>query len=59
LLKLYLDTSATIKRYVVEPGTQTIDIIFDKAEAGELIISFSFWNIGEALGVLNERRRRG
>ncbi|RLI12543.1 PIN domain nuclease [Candidatus Bathyarchaeota archaeon] len=58
MLKLYLDTSSIIKRYVTEPGTQTIDIIFDKAEAGELIIAFSLWNIGEVLGVLDERRRR-
>jgi len=33
-------------------------MIFDKAEAGELVVAFSFWNIGEALGVLDERRRR-
>lgn len=58
MLKLYLDTSTIVKRYVVEPGTQTVDIIFDKAEAGELTIAFSLWNIGEALGVLDERRRR-
>ncbi len=58
MLKLYLDTSPIVKRYVTEPGTQTVDIIFDKAEAGELIITFSLWNIGEVLGVLDERRRR-
>lgn len=58
MLKLYLDSSTIVKRYVVEPGTQTVDIIFDKAEAGDIIIAFSFWNIGEALEVLDERRRR-
>ena len=56
--KLYLDTSVILKRYVTEPGTETTDIIFDKAETGELTISISLWNIGEALGVLDERRRR-
>ena len=59
MLKLYLDTSTILKRYIVEPGTETTDIIFDKAEAGELKISVSLWNIGEALGVLDEKRRRG
>jgi len=59
LLKFYLDTSTIVKRYVAEPGTEAVDIIFDKAEAGELIIALSLWNIGEALGVLDERRRRG
>jgi len=33
-------------------------MIFDKAEAGKLVIAFSLWNIGEALGVLDERLRR-
>ena len=56
--KLYLDTSVMLKRYVTEPGTETTDIIFDKAETGELTISISLWNIGEALGVLDERRRK-
>lgn len=59
MLKLYLDTSTIVKRYVAEPGTDTVDIIFDKAEAGELIIALSLWNIGEVLGVFDERRRRG
>lgn len=58
MLKLYLDTSTIVKRYVAETGTQTVDTIFDKAEAGELVIAFSLWNIGEALGVLDERRRK-
>jgi predicted nucleic acid-binding protein len=44
---------------VTEPGTETVDVIFDKAESGELLIAFSLWNIGEALGVLDERRRKG
>ena len=59
MLKLYLDTSVIIKRYIDEPGTETTDIIFDKAEAGEIKITISLWNIGEALGVLDEKRRRG
>lgn len=58
MLKLYIDTSPIIKRYIAEPGTQTVDIIFDKAEVGELTMVFSLWNFGEALGVLDERRRR-
>ena len=36
MLKLYLDTSAILKRYVNEPGTEMADEIFDKAETGEL-----------------------
>jgi predicted nucleic acid-binding protein len=59
LPKLYLDTSVILKRYVAEVGTETTDIIYDKAEIGELTITISLWNIGEALGVLDEKRRRG
>ena len=59
MLNLYLDTSAILKRYIAEPGTETTDIIFDKAEAGEIKITISLWNIGEALGVLDEKRRKG
>ena len=59
MLKLCLDTGAFLKRYIMEAGTETIDLIFDKAEIGELAITISLWNIGEALGVLDERQRRG
>jgi len=59
LLKLYLDTGAILKRYIIESGTNEIDLIFDKAEIGELTIITSLWNIGEALGVLDEKLRRG
>ena len=57
-MNLYLDTSVILKRYVTEPGTGIVDIIFDKAETGDLIITISLWNIGEALGVLDEKRRK-
>jgi uncharacterized protein len=59
LLSLYLDTSIMLKRYVSEPGIETVDLIYDKAETGELTITISLWNIGEALGVLDEKRRKG
>jgi len=59
LLKLYLDSSAIVKRYVEEPGSATIDAVFDGAEVGKVRIAFSLWNVGEVLGTLAERRRRG
>lgn len=58
MLKLYLDTNVLLKRYITEPGTETIDEIFDKAETCELTITISLWNIGEAIGVLDEKRRK-
>ena len=59
MLKLYLDSSVMLKRYISEPGTETTDAIFDKAETGELTLTISLWNIGEALRVLDEKHRKG
>ena len=58
MLRLYLDSSTIIKRYIAEPGTSTADMIFDRAENGELLITLSLWNIGEIFGVMDQRRRR-
>ena len=57
--KLYLDSSALVKRYIQEKGTDSANLIYSKSDAKELSISFSFWNIGEALGVMDQYRRRG
>jgi predicted nucleic acid-binding protein len=58
MLKLYLDSSVIIKRYVSEAGTELVDEIFDRAEQSKLNLSLSAWNIGETLGVLDEKRAR-
>jgi len=58
LVKVYIDSSALVKRYVSEPGSSTVDFIFDKSLMGELTTATSIWNIGEVLGVLDLRRRR-
>jgi len=58
LLKVYLDSSAIVKRYVSEPGSSAVDLVFDKCWLGELSITTSIWNIGEVLGVFDIRRRR-
>ncbi len=54
----YLDSSALVKRYVQEPGTPAVDIIFDRASLGAIVIATSVWNLGEAFGVFDHRRRR-
>ncbi len=55
----YLDTSAIIKRYVEEPGSEVVCSTYNKALSGELKLSFSTWNICEAIGVLDKYFRRG
>jgi predicted nucleic acid-binding protein len=54
----YRDSSALVKRYVQEPGTTAVDIIFDRAPVGAITIATSVWNLGEAVGVFDYRRRR-
>lgn len=58
MLKAYLDSSAMVKRYIFEPTSPAVDRVFDEGWAGEVSIATSIWNIGEVLGVLDERRRR-
>lgn len=55
----YLDSSAIVKRYVLEKGSDTISKVYDKSLNGELILATSAWNIGEVLGVLDKYFRRG
>jgi predicted nucleic acid-binding protein len=54
----YLDSSALVKRYIQEPGTPAVDIVFDRASTGAMVIATSIWNLGEAFGVFDYRRRR-
>ena len=56
--KIYLDSSAILKRYVREKGSDSANLIYSKCDARELSIYFSFWNIGEVLGVLDQYRQR-
>ena len=59
MLKIYLDSSAIVKRYISEPGSSAVDLVFDRCWLGELSITTSIWNLGEVLGVFDVRRRRG
>ncbi|MCW4036962.1 MAG: type II toxin-antitoxin system VapC family toxin [Candidatus Bathyarchaeota archaeon] len=58
-MRVYLDTSGVVKRYVEERGTEVLDRLYEAAEAGSVTASFSIWNIGEALGVLDRYHARG
>ncbi len=56
---IYLDSSAIIKRYVYEPGSDIVRGIYKKAYTGDLKIAYSVWNIGEVLGAFDRARRLG
>jgi predicted nucleic acid-binding protein len=57
MAKIYLDTSALAKRYVKEEGTEILDLAFEKASSERQLV-FSFWNIGESLGVYDQYLKR-
>ncbi len=59
MLKVYLDTSAFIKRYLEEEGSTRVDSLFDEAYRENAVIITSQWNIGEVAVVLDKYHRRG
>ena len=59
MVKLYLDSSSIVKRYVQEKGSDSANLIYSKCDAKELSISYSIWNVGETLGVMDQYRQRG
>ena len=56
---VYLDSSAIVKRYIREPGSDAVRKVYLKAYSGEVILSLSVWNIGEVLGAFDKARRIG
>ncbi len=53
----YLDTSAVVKRYVAEPGSEVVDEVFKNAYRGSVVLAFSYWNIAEAAVVFDKYSR--
>ena len=56
---MYLDTSAIVKRYFVEESSDKVSKFYEDALNGDLILSFSLWNIGETIGIFDKYYRRG
>ncbi len=56
---VYLDSSALVKRYVNEPGTDEVDEIFNRIDSGNIKLYLSIWNTGEVAGVFDRYDRRG
>ncbi|MBO8183612.1 MAG: type II toxin-antitoxin system VapC family toxin [Archaeoglobus sp.] len=59
MTKIYLDTSALVKRYVEEEGSEEVDAIFEKAYGEEVKLVISQWNIAEAVVVFDKYERKG
>jgi predicted nucleic acid-binding protein len=54
----YLDTSALVKRYVTEPGSDIVDEIFTRCYRGLSKLSFSYWNVAEAAVVFDKYEKK-
>ncbi len=54
----YLDSSAIVKRYVYETGSEFIHAQYNEAYLGNVLLSFNVWNIGEILGVFDRAHRQ-
>ncbi|MEM4690573.1 MAG: type II toxin-antitoxin system VapC family toxin [Archaeoglobaceae archaeon] len=57
--RYYLDSSAIVKRYIEEENSDIVSEIYREAYKGISKISFSIWNVGEVLGVLDRAKRIG
>ena len=57
-MKVYLDSSAIVKRYVLEEGSDKVKEIYLEALNGVATLHFSVWNVGEVLGALDTYYRR-
>jgi len=53
-----MDSSALVKRYVLETGTEKINETYLEVLNGAATLHFSVWNIGEVLGALDAYYRR-
>ncbi|MGC8607952.1 MAG: type II toxin-antitoxin system VapC family toxin, partial [Vulcanisaeta sp.] len=55
---IYLDSSAIVKRYISEPGSDYVKSLYLSSYTGSVKLVFNAWNIGEVLGVLDRARMR-
>ncbi len=56
--RLYFDTSAVIKEFSPEVGSELIDKLTTKAREGDIQIVSSVWMINEALAVIDRKFRK-
>lgn len=55
---VYFDTSAVIKEFVPEVGSDLVDDVSIAAKAGKLQVVMSVWSINEAVAVIDRLTRR-
>lgn len=56
--RIYLDTSAFLKEFTKENGSEVVHRIFEKCENGPVTIITSRWTRNEATAALDRKHRR-
>lgn len=57
-MKIYLDTSAYVKEYHDELGSEIVHSIFENAKNGSVLITISLWTISETLNTIDRHFMR-
>ena len=57
--RVYPDTSAYLKEFSQETGSETIFRIFSACERGEVVIVTSQWTLSESIAAVDRKCRRG
>lgn len=56
--RVYLDTSAYLKEFSQEAGSETISRIFTACERGETVLVTSQWTLSESIAAVDRKCRR-
>jgi len=56
---VFLDTSAYLKEFTKEPGSDAISALFESCENGKVQLAISEWAINEGLAAIDRKHRRG
>lgn len=58
-MRIYLDSSALVKKFSKEEGSEIIEEIFKKCEGGKLVLVVSQWTINECITAFDKSFKRG
>lgn len=57
MIRIYLDSSAFLKRFNEEPGSEIIMEVFEKCEMGKITVVISQWTINETIVAFDKLTR--
>jgi len=57
--RVYLDTSAYLKEFSPETGSETISKLFSACESGKIVLVTSQWTLSESIAAIDKKHRRG